>query len=73
VGRTSVETVGEAVVGEDPTTLSEAVVVEAWRQTQRSGRAQHGPGGGRRGTGGGPGGGRGGDQQGSSGGPDGGR
>jgi hypothetical protein len=63
VGRTSVETVGEAVVGEDPTTLSEAVVAEAWRRTQRSGRTRHGPGGGRRGTGGGPGG----DQQGSDG------
>jgi hypothetical protein len=39
-------TLDEAVVGEDPVVLGEAAVVEAWRQTRRSRRVQHGPSGG---------------------------
>jgi hypothetical protein len=37
----------EGVVGEDPVALGEAAIAEAWRQTRRSGRARHGPSGGR--------------------------
>jgi hypothetical protein len=45
---------GETVVGEDLTTLDEAAVAEAWRWTRRSGHVRCGPGGDRRGVGGGP-------------------
>jgi hypothetical protein len=56
-----VEAIGKVVVGkdltalgEDPAALTEVTVTEAWRQMQRSGRVQRGPGGGRRGTSGVP-------------------
>jgi hypothetical protein len=87
VGRTSVEAVSEEVeaVGKDPAAfgksvvskesvvLGEAVVMEARRQTRRSGCARCGPSGCQQGADGCPGGGRGDGWRGSGGGSDGGQ